>query len=140
MDPQEGGPAGPAWPCEGVCAPSMRRCSASSSVRRRGPGGGSGQGHAAHLGALRAPIGACRCRAGHRVALSAEVADVWEVGGRGPGVEAAKPEFVTTLVEGASELQQAGADAAQVVSVERFSAGLPARYHQGVPRGRGRPL
>ena len=40
-------PAGPAWPCEGVCVPLMRRCSASSSVLRRGPAGGSGQGHAA---------------------------------------------------------------------------------------------
>ena len=38
---------GSVWPCEGVRAPSMRRCSASSSVGRRGPAGGSGQGHAA---------------------------------------------------------------------------------------------
>ena len=40
-------PAGLAWPCEGFCASSMRRCNASSSVRLRGPAGGSGQGHAA---------------------------------------------------------------------------------------------
>ena len=39
--------AGPAWPCKGVCTLSMCRCSASSSVCRRGPAGGSGQGQAA---------------------------------------------------------------------------------------------
>ena len=38
-------PVGPARSCEGACAPSMRPCRASSSVRLRGPAGGSGQGH-----------------------------------------------------------------------------------------------
>ena len=35
-----------------------------------------------HLGALRAPGGACRRCGGHRVAFPAEVAGLWEVGGR----------------------------------------------------------
>ena len=39
--------AGPVWPCEGVCAVFMCRCSTSCSVRQRGLGVGSGQGHAA---------------------------------------------------------------------------------------------
>ena len=47
VDPQAAPHAGPAWPCAGVCASSMGRCSASSYVRLRGPAGGSGQGHAA---------------------------------------------------------------------------------------------
>ena len=54
-------PAGPAWPCEGVCAPPMRRCKDSSSVRLSGPAGASGHGHAAtwqHRLHLLAPIGA----------------------------------------------------------------------------------
>ena len=54
-------PAGPARSCEGACAPSMRRCKASSSVRLRGPAGGSGQGHAAtwaHRAHLLAPVDA----------------------------------------------------------------------------------
>ena len=49
----------PAWPCEGICAPSMRRCNTFSSVRLRGPAGGSGQGHAAtweHCAHLLAPV------------------------------------------------------------------------------------
>ena len=44
---------------------------------------------------------------------------MWEVGGRGSGVKAAEPEIVPPLVKGAAELQQASADAAPVVSVER---------------------
>ena len=112
-------PAGPARPCEAVCAPAMRRCSAFSSVRRRRPVGGSGQGHAAtweHCAHLLVPVGV----AGYRVALPAEVAGVREVGGRGPGVKAAEPEIVPTLAKGAPELEQAGADAAPVVLTEGF--------------------
>ena len=53
-------PEGLAWPCEGVCAPSMRPCSALSSVRRCGPAGGAAQGHAAtweHCVHLLVPVG-----------------------------------------------------------------------------------
>ena len=53
-------PAGPACSCEGACAPPMRRCKASSSVRLCGPAGGSGQGHAAtweHCAHLLPPVG-----------------------------------------------------------------------------------
>ena len=45
---------------------------------------------------------------------------MWEVGGRGPGVEAAKPEVVPSLAKGAPEFQQAGTDTAQSVPTERF--------------------
>ena len=106
----------------------MRRCSASSSVRRRGPAGGSGQGHAASGSTART----CSTRprgGGHRVALPAEVAGVWEVGGRGPGVKAAKPDFVPPLAKGATEFQQAGADTAPLVPTERF---LPDRLQRVV--------
>ena len=51
----------PARSCEGACAPSMRQCKASSSVRPSGPAGGSGQGHAAtwvHRAHLLAPVDA----------------------------------------------------------------------------------
>ena len=52
-------PSGPRVRVEGACAPSMRRCRASSSVRPRGPEAGSGQGHAAtwaHRAHLLAPV------------------------------------------------------------------------------------
>ena len=42
------------------------------------------------------------------------------MGGRGPRVEAAKPDIIPLLAEGASELQQLGADAAPVVSAKRL--------------------
>ena len=61
-------PAGPARSCEGVCAPSMRRSRASSSVRRRGPAGGLGQGHAAtwaHRAHLFAPVNAAEDTVSH---------------------------------------------------------------------------
>ena len=45
---------------------------------------------------------------------------MWEVGGGGPGAEAAEPEIVPLLARGALELQQAGADTVPVVFVERF--------------------
>ena len=66
-----------------------------------------------HLGALRAPVGACLCGGGHRVTLPAEVAGVLEVGGQGPGVEGAEPQSVPPLANGVSELEQAGANAGQ---------------------------
>ena len=56
-------PAGPVWPCEWVRAPSMPRCSPSSSVRRRGPAVGSGQGHAfipEHCAHLFVPAGVAK--------------------------------------------------------------------------------
>ena len=73
-------PAVPAWPCEGVCASLMCRCNAfSSPLRARG---WLGAGPRGHLGALRAPVGACLCSRAHCVAPSTEVAGVWEVGGQ----------------------------------------------------------
>ena len=53
-------PAGPGSWCEGVFARSTRRRSASSSVRRGGPEGGSSQGHVAtweHCAHLVVPVG-----------------------------------------------------------------------------------
>ena len=73
-----------------------------------------------HLGALRAPVGACRHGGGHRVMHAAEVAGVREVGGRRPGVGSVEPAIIPALTEGVPELQQAGADAATVVSNERL--------------------
>ena len=77
---------------------------------------------------------------------------MWEVGGRGPGVEAAEPKIIPSPEEGVSELQQAGADAAPVVSAERllldrlpriigeYPVGVEGRYEvtafrAGVPLG-----
>ena len=42
------------------------------------------------------------------------------MGGLGPGIEEAVPGIIPPLAKGALELQQAAADAAPVVSVERF--------------------
>ena len=51
---------------------------------------------------------------------------VREIRGWGPGVEAAEPRVVPSLAKRSFELQQAGTDAALVVSVERFLPdGLP---------------
>ena len=63
-----------------------------------------GPGACSHLGAPRAPVGAHRCCGGYRVAFSAEVAGVWEVGGRQPGAETAEPEVVPPLAKGILEL------------------------------------
>ena len=52
---------------------------------------------------------------------------MWEVGGRRPGAETAEPEVLPPLVEGVPELQQAGADAAPVVSAERLLPDLMPR-------------
>ena len=73
-----------------------------------------------HLEALRAPVGARQRFGGYRVAFPAEVAGVWEVGGRRPRAETAEPDVVPPLAEGVPELQQAGADAAAVVPAERL--------------------
>ena len=104
-----------------------------------------------HLGALRAPGGACRRCGGHRVAFPAEVAGLWEVGGRRSRAETAEPEVVRPLWEGVPDLQQMGADAAPVVPAERLSLDLPPRVvgenpvvveggHEVVPRRAGVPL
>ena len=78
-------PAGPAPSCEGVCAPSMRQCKASSSVRLRGAAGGSGQGHAAtwaHRAHLLAPVNAAEDTMSHSP-QSRQVCGRWEGGDQG---------------------------------------------------------
>ena len=47
---------------------------------------------------------------------------MWELGGRGPGVQVAEPEVVPPLAEGAPEFQQVGADTAPIVPTECFLA------------------
>ena len=82
----------------------MRRCKASSSVRLRGPAGGSGQGHAAtgaHRAHLLAPVDAAEDTVSHSP-QSRQV--FWEVGGRRPRVEMAEPEVVPPLSEGVPDL------------------------------------
>ena len=79
-------PAGPARSCEGTCAPSMRWCKASSSVRLCGPAGGSGQGHAAtweHCAHLLAPVGAAGDTVSHSP-QNRQVCGRWEGGDQGP--------------------------------------------------------
>ena len=79
-------PAGPAWPCEGVGAPPIRRCSASSSVRLRGPVGRSGQGHAAtweHCVHLLVPVGAAEDTVS-RSPQRWQVCGRWECGDQEP--------------------------------------------------------
>ena len=78
-------PAGPARSCEGVCAPSMRRCRASSSLRLRGPAGGSGQGHAAtwaQRAHLLAPVDAAEDTVSH-YPQSRQVCGRWKGGDQG---------------------------------------------------------
>ena len=113
-------PAGPAWPCEGVCAPSMRRCSASSSVRRRGPAGGSGQGHAAtweHCAHLLAPVGVPEDTLSH-CPQRWQVCGRWEAGDQGSRRRSQRSSH--RWPRGPPEFQQAGADTAPVVPTERF--------------------
>ena len=120
VDPQEGGTRGARLAVrEGLRAvdASLQRLLLCAPARARDwlwPGARG------PLETLRAPVGARRRGGGHRVALPAEVAGAWEVGGRGPGVEAGKPEVVPPLVKGAPQFQQAGADTAPVVPIERF--------------------
>ena len=129
----------------------MRRCRASSSVRLRGPAGGSGQGHAAtwaHRAHLLAPVDAAEDTVSE---FPAESAGVWEVGGRRPEVEMAEPEVVPPLSEGVPDLQQAGADVAPVVLAKRLPLDLLPRVlgedpvvveggDEVVPRRAGVPL
>ena len=120
VDPQEGGSRGARLAVrEGLPAlDASLQC-----LLLRAPARGRGwlvPGARSHLGAPRAPVGARWRGGGHRAALPAEVAGVWEVGGRGPGIEAAKPEVVPPLAKGAPEFQQAGADTAPVVSTKCF--------------------
>ena len=79
-------PAGPARSYEGTCAPSMRQCKASSSVRLCGPAGGSGQGYAAtweHCAHLLAPVCAVEDTVSHSP-QSRQVCGRWEGGDQGP--------------------------------------------------------
>ena len=97
-------PAGPVWPCEGVCASPNRRCNASPSVRLRGPAGGWGQGHAApweQSAHLLAPIGAAEDTASHSPQRW-QVCGRWEAGDR--GAETAEPEVVPPSAKGVLEL------------------------------------
>ena len=79
-----------------------------------------GPGARGNLCALRAPVGARRRCGGYPVAFPAEVAGVWEVGGRRQGAEMAEPEVLPPRAKGVPELQLAGADAAPVVPAERL--------------------
>ena len=97
-------PAGPAWPCQAVCASRMHRCKASPSVRLRKLVGGSGQGHTTtleHRAHLLAPIGAAEDTGSHSPQR-------WQmcgrVGGRRPGAETAEPEVVSPLAKGVPDL------------------------------------
>ena len=79
-------PAGPAHSGEGACAPPMRRCKASSSVRLCGPAGGSGPGHSAtweHCAHLLAPVGAAEDTVSHSPQRW-QVCGRWEGGDQGP--------------------------------------------------------
>ena len=85
VHPKEGGPCGPAWLCEGVCTPSMRRCTAPSSLRQRRPAFGSGQGHAAtseHCAHLLVPIGVAEDTVSHSP-QSWQVCGRWEAKDQG---------------------------------------------------------
>ena len=119
VGPQEGGARGASLAVRGglrTLNALLQRLLLRAPVRALGWLGAGARGH---LGVLRASVGARRCCGGYRVALPAEVAGVWEVGGLGPGIEAAEPEIVPPLAKGASELLQVGTDAAPVVSAER---------------------
>ena len=130
---QEGGAGGArALVWGGLCSPDapVQSLLLRAPVQARG---GLGPGARGHLGALRAPVGACRLRGGHRVAFPTEVAGAWEVGGRRPGAEIAEPEVVPPPSQGVPDLQQAGADAAPVVPAERLLLDLPPRVVGGNP-------
>ena len=49
-----------------------------------------------------------------------EMAGLREVGGRGPGAESSQPEVIRALAKGVLKLQQAGANAAPVVSADHL--------------------
>ena len=133
VGPQEGGARGArALVSGGVCSPDapVQSLLLRAPVRARGRFGPGARGH---LGALRAPVGACRRCGGHRVAFPSEVAGVWEVGGRQPRAETAESEVVPPLSEGVPDLLQAGADAAPVVPAERLPLDLPPRIVREYP-------
>ena len=151
VDPQKGSAHGArAFVRGGVCpldAPvqGLLLCAPARGRGRFRPGARG------HLGAPRAPVGACRRCRGHRVAFPAKSAGVWEVVGRRPRVEIAEPEVVPPLSEEVPDLQQAGADAAPVVPAERLPLDLPPRVvgenavvveggNEVVPRRAGVPL
>ena len=128
--------------CAVAGPPPLCACAGLREVRARASG---------HLGARHAPVCARTRFGGHRVRFPAELAGVWEVGGRRPRVEMAEPEVVPPLSEGVPDLQQAGADAALVVLAERLPLELPLRVvgedpvvveggDEVVPRGAGVPL
>ena len=82
VDPQEGGTRGARVAVQGgshVPDAPVQRLPFLAPARARGWFGPGARGH---LGALRAPVGAQRRGRGNRVAFSAEMAAVWEVGGR----------------------------------------------------------
>ena len=125
MDPREGGTHEARVPVRGglrALDALLQRLVLHATARARG---WLGPGACGHLGALREPVGAHRCGGGYRVAVPAEVAAVWEVGGRVPGIEAAEAEIVPPLAKKALELQHAGADVVPVVSAERFLSDCP---------------
>ena len=120
VDPQEGGTRGASLAVQGGLRAlyALLQClllGAPARARRW-----LGRGARGHQGALRAPVGARRRGGGYRVALPAGVAGVWEVGGRGPGVEAAKAEVVPPFKGGAPEFHQAGADTAPLLPTLRL--------------------
>ena len=142
---------GPARLCEGACAPSMRRCRASSSVRLRGAAGGSGQGQAAswaHCGHLLAPVHAAEDTVSHSP-QSRQVCGRWE--GDNQASRWRSQRSFHLCQEGVPDLQQAGADAAPVVPAERLLLDLLPRVvrenpvvmeggNEVVPRRAGLPL
>ena len=137
VSPKKGSAPGPARSCEGACAPSMRRCRASSSVRLRGPAGGSGQGHMAtwaHGAHLLAPVDAAedtvshsrragRCAGGGRAATKGR-----DGGARG------RP----TSVGGGPGSPAGGRGRGAGSPCPASSAGPPATCRRGESRGRGR--
>ena len=130
-------PAGPARSCERACAPQMRRCKASSSVRLCRPAGGSGQGHAAtweHCAHLLAPVALqrapCRIpRRGGRCVGGGRAATKGRDGGaRG------RP----TSVRGGPGSPAGGRGRGAGDPCRAPSAGPPATCRRGESRGRGR--
>ena len=129
----------------------MRRCRVSSSVRLRGPAGGSGQGHAAtpaHRAHLLAPVDAAGDTVSHSP-QSRQVCGRWEGGDQGSRWRSQRSSHLCP--RGVRDLQQAGADAAPVVPAERLLLDLPPRVvgenpvvveggDEVVPRWEGVPL
>ena len=108
-------PMAPAHPCQGACAPPMRRC---KEARARGtrPAGSTARTcwrpSALRRTLCRIPRRGGRCVEGGRAATR----------GRDGGARGG-----STSVRGVPDLQQAGADAAPVVPAERLLLDLPPR-------------